>query len=50
MPRLCQSTVRRLLIFAVMSRPSTFTVMSSPTFTPRPSAIFFSSDTSGGPL
>ena len=33
-----------------MLRPSTLTTTGSPTLRPRPSAIFFSNDTSGGPL
>ena len=49
MPSPCQSMVRRLPIFAVMSRPSTLTTISSPTLRPSPSAIFFSIETSGGP-
>src|SRR5438445_283641 len=50
MPSPCQSTLRRLLILAGMSRPSTLTTISSPIPSLRPSAIFFSSETSGGPL
>ncbi len=50
MPRLCQSTVRRLAMVAVISRPSTLTTTSSPILSPRPLASFFSNDTSGGPL
>ena len=36
MPRLCQSTVRRLATVAVRLRPSTFTVTWSPSFEPHP--------------
>ena len=49
MPRLCQSTVRRLAIRALMLRPSTLTITGSPTLRPSPSAIRFSNETSGGP-
>ena len=44
-----QSTLRRLAMRAVTSRPSTFTVMASPTVTPMPAAISASSDTNGSP-
>ena len=49
MPRLCQSSVRRLATVAVMLRPSTLTVTLSPTLRSMASAIFFSNETSGGP-
>ena len=50
MPRLCQSTVRRLPMVAVISRPSTLMTIGSPILSRSPSAIFFSIETSGGPL
>ena len=50
MPRLRQFTARRLATLAVMSRPSTLTVISSPIVTPMPLAISSTSETSGGPL
>ena len=49
MPRLCQSSVRRLAMRAVRMRPSTLTVTLSPTLRPSPSATLFSNETSGGP-
>ena len=49
MPRLCQSTVRRLATVAVRLRPRTLTVTWSPSLSPTPSAMRFSNDTSGGP-
>ena len=45
-PRLCQSSVRRLAMRAVMRRPSTLTLTVSPSLRPSPSATLFSNETS----
>jgi hypothetical protein len=49
MPRLAQSMRRSEAMRAVISRPSTSTVMLSPTPTANPRAMLASSESNGGP-
>src|SRR6516164_2975538 len=49
MPRFSQSTARKFAIRAVTLRPSTLTVIVSPTFRSRSCALLLSNETSGSP-